>query len=284
LWRAVAASEETPSRNAAFKQSEAATAPMLAKRQRANVEAAIKGALMACAPTSTYGRRTSRRLHLFLLAMLIVLGAAAVLLLVGRDRGGSSSEQGSGTPATQVRGLPSFSAVNLAGTNGVRVAVGSEQSVAVCADDNLLDHVTTVVRNGRLTIGDNGSFTAPTPMAVDITVRSLDGVALTGTGSVAVYGVRADDFAVEMQGTGSVVAIGAVRRLNATLSGDGELRLQDLVARDAIATVSGTGYVQVHATGRLEASVPGMGEIVYYGRPMTVAESVTGMGTIVEGG
>jgi Putative auto-transporter adhesin, head GIN domain len=238
---------------------------------------------MAYAPT-TYGRRGLPRLHVFLLAMLIVLVAAAALLLVGHDRTVSSTEQGSGTSVTQVRDLPSFSAIDLAGTNGVSVAVGPAQSVAVRADDNLLDHVTTVVRNGRLTVGDQGSFTASTSMAVNITVPSLDGVALTGTGSVAVYGVRADDFAVEMKGTGSIVATGAVRRVNATLAGDGELQLQDLVARDAIATALGTGRIDVHTTRSLAASITGTGTIVYYGHPTKVTESITGTGMIVEGG
>lgn len=238
---------------------------------------------MPYAPT-TYRRRGSPRLHVFLLAMLIVLVAAAALLLVGHDRTVSSTEQGSGTSVTQVRDLPSFSAVDLAGTNSVSVAVGPAQSVAVRADDNLLDHVTTVVRNGRLIVRDQGSFTASTSMAVNITVPSLDGVALTGTGSVAVYGVRADDFAVEMKGTGSIVATGAVRGLNATLAGDGELQLQDLVARDAIATALGTGRIDVHTTRSLVASITGTGTIVYYGHPTKVTESITGTGMIVEGG
>jgi Putative auto-transporter adhesin, head GIN domain len=239
---------------------------------------------MAYASTSIRDRRTSRRPYVFLLAMLIVLGATAVLVLVGQDRSGSSTEQGSGTPVTQERDLPSFAAVDLAGTNSVRVTVGPEQSVAVRADDNLLDHVTTDVSNGRLTIGELGSFTASTPMSVDITVPNLERVALTGTGSVAVEGVRADDFAVELQGTGSILAVGAARRLHAKLDGDGDGQLQDLAARDVIATVSGTGRLRVHATGSLEASVPGTGSIVYSGNPTKVTESVTGTGTIVEGG
>ena len=240
---------------------------------------------MAYAPTSTYGRRASPRLHVLLLALVIALGTAAILSLVDDDGPGSSTVQGSGTPMTQSRDLPSFSAVDLVGTNGVRVAVGFGQSVTVRADDNLVDHVTTVVRNGRLTIGDKGSFTASTPMMVNITVPALDRVALTGTGSVLVYGVRANDFAVEMQGTGSIHAGGgAVRRVDATLAGDGEIQLQDLLAHHVVATVSGTGRLQVHAIGRLEASIPGAGTIVYSGNPTKVTESVTGTGVIVEGG
>ena len=63
------------------------------------------------------------------------------------------------------------------------VRVGGKQSVVVHGDDNLLSRITTRVRAGSLVIGNtSGSFTTKAPMSVDVTVPSLDALALSGSG------------------------------------------------------------------------------------------------------
>lgn len=54
----------------------------------------------------------------------------------------------------------------------------------------------------------------------------------------------------------------------------------DVVARDALAAVSGSGRIVVKATRSLDASVTDDGVIQYEGNPAGIATSVTGSGAI----
>ena len=191
-----------------------------------------------------------------------------------------SRSSGSGVAVTDHREVQPFAAVELAGANTVVVHVGAPQSVDVTGDDNLVDRVTTTVRDGRLVIDDRGSFTTKAPMHVAVSVPSLDGVELGGAGTVTVEGVTTDDFSSELTGNGTLVVSGTVQRLTAALAGAGTLDLHSLVATDATAQLQGTGTIRVHATSTLDATPTGTGTILYRGDP-TVTMRSRGTGTVV---
>lgn len=238
---------------------------------------------MTLAPTPTRGL-VLRPLHVGLLTVLLVLLlltlAFAVVRLV-RDESSTTALQGSGLAVTQVRTLPPFHAVELAGASEVTVRVGQRQAVEVRADDNLVNRLTTEVRSGALVIDTRGSFSAVSPMTVSVAVPTLDAVTLSGSGAVRIEGVEQQELQVQLPGDGLVVVAGRVDRLRASLGGTGDAQLQDLVASDVVATVPGTGRLVVNATRSLDASVSGTGAIFYTGNPSDVKQSVTGTGAIV---
>lgn len=219
-------------------------------------------------------------LRLGLVAIVGVVAVASILALVDLTvRNDGDSTRGSGVAATDYRELAPFATVELAGANVVTVLVGPAQSVAVTADDNLVDLVTTTVRSGSLFIADHGSFTTETPMTVAVSVPSLDGVTLSGIGTVSVEGVTGTDFIADLSGTGTLEVSGTVDRLTAVLSGSGRAELQGLVARDGIARLGGTGEIDVHATSTLDATLTGTGSILYSGSPSVTTHN-TGTGSI----
>jgi hypothetical protein len=238
---------------------------------------------MTTAPTHIPRGHAPRRISLVLLATL-ALAAISVGLLARHDSGGSGSGntiQGSGLAATVTRQVPAFHSVELAGTNNLAVHVGGPRTVVVRADDNLLKLVTTKVRAGRLVIADGGSFTAKTPMSVEVTVPTLSAVTLSGTGNVTVDGVQAKRFTAGLPGDGALTVTGKVDRLEAALGGTGDLRLEGLAAHDVVASLAGTGRLRVQATGTLRATVSGTGTIDYSGNPAKVTRSITGTGSIM---
>jgi hypothetical protein len=137
------------------------------------------------------------------------------------------------------------------------------------------------VVSGALVIETRGSFSTASPMTVSVTVPELEAVTLSGSGAVRIDGVDQQEFRVQLPGDGLVAVAGKVDRLEASLGGAGDAQLQELVARDVVATVPGTGRLQVNATRLLDASVSGTGAIFYTGNPSDVNESVTGTGAIV---
>lgn len=196
----------------------------------------------------------------------------------------SSGVQGSGIAATQTRELARFSSVELAGSNNVSIHVGGTQSVVVHADDNLIGRITTRVQAGTLLIGNTpGSFTTKGPMSVDVSMPALKALKLTGSGVISVTGIKTASVTVMLSGSGVLRASGSATRLDVTLSGSGDAQLNQLVAREVHAVVSGSGRILVTATKSLSAAVPGSGAIIYSGNPAQVTTSVTGSGAVIRG-
>jgi len=227
-------------------------------------------------------RRSQRALIVAVIAAVAVV-AIGVALLVRNGGSPGSGVRGSGIAASQTRAVAAFSRLDLAGSNNVTVVVGARQSVVVHADSNLISRVTTQVVAGTLVIGNAGGFTTRTPMSVDVSVPSLTVLNLSGDGQISVTGVKAPRLAVTVSGSGLLSAAGATTRLDVTLSGAGQAQLDQLIARDVHAVVTGSGLIQVTATTSLDAAVPGTGAIIYSGNPPQVTTSVTGTGAVTRG-
>jgi hypothetical protein len=211
---------------------------------------------------------------------LLVVAVIALFATAGREEVPSGSTRGSGVSLTSQREVALFTGVELAGSNTVVIHVGLPLSVAVTGDDNLIDRITTEVRAGRLVINDTGSFSTKAPMKVAVSTPALEGVELSGQGTVTVDGVANANFSAEMTGDGTLVVSGTVERVTAVLTGDGTIDLHDLVATDGTAHLQGTGTIRIHATSTLEATLTGTGAILYRGDP-TVTMRNTGTGTVV---
>jgi hypothetical protein len=226
------------------------------------------------------------RLPFIVLIAGLILAAIGVALVLCDSGGGSSGTtvQGSGIAATQTRAVAPFSSLDLAGSNIVNITVGAPQSVVVHADTNLLRDVTTQVAAGTLIIGDTGgSFTARSPMSVQVSVPSLTALRLSGSGQISVTGISTPRLTVSLPGSGMLTAAGTATQLYVTLDGSGEAQLGQLIARDVHVVVSGSGLVQLTATTSLDAAVPGTGTILYSGNPSKVTTSVTGTGSVTPG-
>ena len=237
-------------------------------------------------PTNPGGRVSAgRRALLVVLGVLVAAAAFFVIRQDGVSPGVSFTDRvsGSGVPVTQARTVPSFRAIDLTGSSSITVRVGRRQSIVVRAEDNLINHVTTDVRDGVLVVSERGSFSNHLPLSVDVTVPTLAAVGLIGSGSVDVVGVSAQSFTAELPGSGSLTVSGTVRRLDATLAGSGNMELGDLTARSVTATVPGSGRIHIHPTHTLNASIPGNGQIVFSGHPTTVNQIVNGSGVILRG-
>jgi putative autotransporter adhesin-like protein len=212
-------------------------------------------------------------------AFVLALIAISIVFAVQRE-GSTDGGAGSGVPGSQVRHLASFSRIELAGANTVSISVGAAQLVTIRGDDNLLDRVTTTVADRTLTIGNRGSVRTNAPMSVDVAVPRLAVVSLSGSGTISFVGVRAPAFLVELSGAGTIQAAGSVNRSSATLSGTGTIDLGGLIARHATAVLHGSGTIDVHASGSLDATITGVGSIECAGSPPKIRRTITGTGAI----
>ena len=223
---------------------------------------------------------------------IALVSAAALVLLTGCGSHSASTRQestatggteGSGVLATQNRNVADFTRLDLAGTSKVVVRVGPPKSVVIRGDDNLLRLITTKVADGTLVVSQAGDFNSHRGIQVDVTIPSLAGVTLSGTGDLAVTGVRAGRFKVDLSGAGRLEVSGTAKRVDASLTGVGNARLGRLLSIDTHVVISGTGSATVVATKSLDASVSGTGRVTYHGNPQHIKTSVTGTGAVIPG-
>jgi Putative auto-transporter adhesin, head GIN domain len=118
-----------------------------------------------------------------------------------------------------------------------------------------------------------------------VAVPSLKSVTITrgGGGIITVNGINGPTFTVTVAGDGVLRASGTVARLDVSLGGAGDVELDQLVAHDALAILSGSGRIVITATRSLDASLTGDGVIQYQGNPARLDTSVTGSGAIIPG-
>jgi hypothetical protein len=190
---------------------------------------------------------------------------------------------GSGVQASETRDVSGFSEVELAGFGDVDILFGDAESVVVETDDNLLPYVLTEVRSGTLVIRtkDNANLITDLGIHITITMISLDGFSLSGSGNVAIDGVQTDKLDLSIPGSGNITATGNAKTLKIKLNGSGNILCKGLVAEDVTATISGSGNIEVYANQSLEASIRGSGMISYAGDPATVDKNISGSGSIV---
>jgi Putative auto-transporter adhesin, head GIN domain len=240
---------------------------------------------MAVAPARTHPRGTPTPL-VWMVLTAVVLIAALALILIWHDATNPSVAQitGSGVAATEARPLPNFSDVSLAVGANVSIRSADKAVAVVRTDDNLVDRITTRVRDGMLIVGSVGHFTTRTPLTVAIGVPQLTGLTISHGGSVRLHNINGRHLAVTLSGLGGAVrASGAVDRLDVALRTFGNAELKALTAGDVRAVLSGSGQIVVTATHKLDASLSGSGAIVYYGNPPQMHKTVLGSGSVTPG-
>ena len=186
--------------------------------------------------------------------------------------------------ADQVRNVTPFKTIDARGPVSLVVEVGKAHSVRVEGDQKFIDRVRTEVVGNELRLSyddkNKGNVNIKDGERVVVTMPELASFRGEGAGLMVLNNIRGEHFDVNYRGAGSLQMNGRVGHLRLNAEGVGEVVAKDLVAQDADVTFRGIGEVSVHAKNRLNASVQGLGNLTYYGKPQSVSRSVSGIGNV----
>ncbi|HUX22135.1 MAG TPA: head GIN domain-containing protein, partial [Spirochaetia bacterium] len=191
---------------------------------------------------------------------------------------------GSGEVITESRSIQSADSIVLKGMGDLRVSQGNETALVVVGEDNILPFVKTRVENGTLIIevsGDNGPVVImPTrQLRYTLTLQSVRSVETLGSGNVEVSGnstrsvtlkssgsgsihlqaIDADEVVAVMTGSGNIEAGGVSSSVRVASYGSGRALLSGLSAREADVVLSGSGDAYLRVSDRLSAKSYGSG-------------------------
>lgn len=193
-------------------------------------------------------------------------------------------EQGSGVLITERRDVSGFNRISFEGFGTLIITQGSEETLTIEAEDNILPRIETKVRGGTLEIGFDTNkwqdIVRPTKsITFNLTVITLDGMALSGAGSIEANSIDAERFDVELSGAGSIEISGFVGTQEINVSGAGSYDGAELQSERIDVNISGAGSATVWATESLDVNISGVGNVSYYGDPQ-VREVISGLGNL----
>jgi hypothetical protein len=206
----------------------------------------------------------------------------------------------------EAREMPAFTKVALSVPGTLHLRQGDARSVEVVATREVLDHLVTVVEDGRLKIRDESNvlermFDGGEWEEVDVyvTASTVEAVALAGSGTVVgETPIEGPTLSLENAGSGEMDLEVTTSTLRASIAGSGAIRVRgtadevsvrvagsgtvdglDLRAATADVQVAGSGDTRLHVTDRLSAQIMGSGDVAYRGAP-SIEESILGSGAV----
>ena len=226
---------------------------------------------------------------------------AMVLMGCGAMNIGFNAVRGSGNVVSEERAVSGFEKVSLRGSGDLFIVQGSEEGLTIEAEDNLLEHITSEVRDNELVLGFKQGVSVQTTKGIRYTlkVKNLNDVSISGSGNVKVDTFEADTLRLSVSGSGDVEIAsltasdlrinssgsgrfeigGEATTVDVSFSGSGKYFAEDLQTEDTSVTIGGSGEATVWANSTLNVQISGSGDIRYYGDPK-VSQSVSGSGDI----
>ena len=190
---------------------------------------------------------------------------------------------GSGHLVSESRNARGFNSIDLQGSGNVNITFGETESVIVKADDNILSLIETVVSNQKLIIRNkpNVNITTSDPIQVDVIMKAVRGIAVSGSGNMNVSGLVGQDIAIALLGSGGITVKGTADTVKIQLPGSGNILCKELKTNSVTVALDGSGNISVYASESLDASIRGSGPINYAGNPAQVSKNILGSGNIL---
>ncbi|WP_293369228.1 head GIN domain-containing protein [Nevskia sp.] len=190
------------------------------------------------------------------------------------------SVKGSGKRVSVSRGLPPFTAIDLRDASDLDLHIGTDTSVIVEADGNLIERIVTEVEGDTLIVRSKGGYSMRKSPKLTVTLPRLTALTIHGSGDADLRGLDSESLNLSIHGSGDIEAEGRAAVLGVSIHGSGDAALAKLVARQVRASIHGSGDIDVEARESLDAEVNGSGDIVYGGHPARLSKRVHGSGEI----
>ncbi|QIL76710.1 head GIN domain-containing protein [Hymenobacter sp. HDW8] len=214
------------------------------------------------------------------------------------------------TAEREVRSVPAFTQLNLAGSFNIVLRQGSTQKVEVEASPEDLSHIETTVTNGKLRVGAKqekktgglswSSYSFKRPVTVYVTMPTIEALGVSGSGNMtttdpiqgnelqlSVSGsghmklgrVQANRLKSSVSGSGEITMSGTSPRHEVSISGSGQVNAPNMRSETCRVTISGSGNCRIEVTKTLDASLAGSGNVYVTGKPQINA-STAGSGRV----
>jgi hypothetical protein len=189
------------------------------------------------------------------------------------DTTGTDSDSrvvGSGNIITEARAASGFDKLSLEGVGQLIIDQTGDESLTITTDDNILPHLTSEVRDGRLTLGvsDNTTLEPSDDIVYRLTVESLTEIDVSGVGTIEVAGLVTTSLSSIISGVATMTMAGVTDTQHISISGVGNYLAENFQSRETVLDGSGVMLVVVRVSELLDGDVcGGVGSVEYIGDP-----------------
>lgn len=211
---------------------------------------------------------------------------------------------GDGPMITEDRLTGNFNGLDVRVDADVQVKQDAAYKVEITAQRNVLNVIETYVSDSRLVIKFKNNVRVKNYEQVKIAISAplFNSLRLSGSGSVYANGnfspanmelslSGSGDLHVQqlttgvmdasVSGSGNIyVESGTVSTERLRISGSGNLELGNVTTTEADTKTSGSGNIRLHATQKLDVTISGSGNVYYRGNPV-INTSISGSGKVV---
>jgi hypothetical protein len=233
-----------------------------------------------------------------------IIIVASILFVTTSYAQWGKSIKGNGQVTTVTRNTSEYDGIKCSGSFDYILVRGTEGSIKIEGEENLLEYIITEVKNNNLIVKekDNMNLRTSWNKSIKITIpfKDINNLSLTGSGDVKnedlltsndldisltgsgdiVLNIKSSNTKANVTGSGDVTLKGATNSLKASVTGSGNFNGIDLESIDTDVLVTGSGDAKVVCNGNFKARVAGSGDIQYIGNPKTEDTKVAGSGDI----
>lgn len=240
---------------------------------------------------------------------LTLILAFLITVTTNAQSWGFKKVKGEGSLISETRITDAYDKISVAGAFNVELFTGEEGKVTINAEENLVKHILTENRGGKLIIKvqDGYSLYPSNKKKIYITVpfKDIESVSLSGSGTIYTKEnevIHSDTFFTAIAGSGDLKLDVNCEKLRGKIAGSGDLNLKgkassfeyevagsgdlnsyDLKVQDVTLKVVGSGNANVYCDGNLTVKVIGSGDVSYKGNPQKEDTKIIGSGKITRG-
>ncbi len=188
--------------------------------------------------------------------------------------------QGSGVAKTEKRNTSNFSNVDVSGALNVEIVAQQDFSVEVEADDNLLEHIKTEVKDNILKVYTENRLSTKTKITVRISMPEISELEVSGASNTTLASVKNEKLVVEVSGASKIKLEGETQNLDLDVSGASKIDAESLKSENASVNASGACKIDIFVTNELKADASGASKISYAGEPKNIIKDTSGASSI----
>ena len=200
---------------------------------------------------------------------------------------------------TEERNVTDFNGIEASGAFDIVLNEGTENTVKVEADENIIKHIITEVKGNTLKLFTDTNINNPKKLNIIITYKNL--VSIESSGACKIKGnseIKTEHFSINMSGAtdlnlklslvalntvlsgaGSIYISGNADNQNIELSGASSFDAPNFITNITTIELSGVGSAKINATKEINGELSGVGSIHYKGEPIKNI-SISGLGSI----
>ena len=198
--------------------------------------------------------------------------------------------------------VENFERINIGGNYDVTLIKSDDTRVVIETDVNLQDYINTELYNKTLNINNVHNLKSTDGIKIEIYYKEIQKIYSTGASKVSNDDIlETEELTINLSGAGAInleiqtsmvkvnlTGAGVIQLSGDTdvqethISGAGGLSANELKSKTCSINLSGLGGAEVYVVEKLEATITGVGGIVYSGNPQLIERQVTGFGKITQ--